>query len=1795
MMTMSAKAFFIPPGPLTPTIDAGNDAIFFLNSATAQLQNVTAQMSAYVQTVNQQAKAMLSSYVGKFSGFMGGIFKKPEKQALPGTKEIKESSVADIHDVASVQEAIYKMFLQYPVDCNDTSEPDNANICNEYKKMATEFYQDTVIEVYTTVREMEKSFDLFEQSINELEEALQKGGQQGSEDNGDENGVWKNAYNAYETMNSILKVIEEIEAMRAQYVAAQAIGSRAVQPSIPSKKKEKGAALFLDEPVKMAQGKVMQSSSLHFAAMATTKGTSALEAQEMEQMSIEEGAITQENPKSPKAAGSQIKGEELESELEIEEDFSTEEDAFIGEKDEGKPETLKGALTQQAQAANQISNMEPKAAISTLGNTTEPMLMETSIPTRQISVSNTPASSKTVKSPEQINTKTSGRNISSPSINKAQTLPKTKDFENVSAPTTVAKSEEAFFESEEQEDAETDFKKTDKASLSNLTTQRYTDSVNSTRNDIVEKEAMEEDEEESKNKIRRDPSMFAPAPESGLISPYAESEKDMKLLEKISEAYNVLSEALEIHNQIKSLDGLQSVYDGYNKAVRIHAKALENLKTIEQCAINYYGYMYENPRNVWNGNLDESQLTNQEERKGISGWAVKAYNLAKAEDTGVVLETDDISELNVDMGDVDSSDLSKMDKLEESISTDSGGFKDAAKEAKVNASMKETDRLAWNIGYEAARLLVQDQASNGKNGKWGTAKVLYPVWNDVKAYYNQYLDGKYDRILKRLSMVDTNAVALELASKLNAVTGTAEEREENEQKIAQLKTKIEEDKSEIVTNIESLVTAKKERLDGVYQEKEEKLAILQKRRENVEHQLNSVQADLDELNMDLQDSNEQKLEAQETIAAMEALIETITKREQDLPSIEIMETTEKEYQKDLNAFLFDQNNILNSGYTRKETIGYAQLSFIERLKKAAGLISDEPKEATAQENHSKTETASNTQKGSEISEKEADTENEETDSEKQAIQDEEDEKNSSTKSEEVGKKGTKGRAAFSMPEELSEENTLALGEEENVSEEQEENLKNNGIPSAVGKSAGANGVSVSSSQNLNSVSSGKINMNAPSVPSRATFAGPNKGTMLQNAATLSAQQIKQNISTPSTIQEDRAKDMVIEPESSIVMPQYLSADRMTEKEPPALKADIRTYVEEVETLKTIDYEESESMIVAKATLVENQQKVLELSAKINGLKEKINNLTETQLSLKKTLEKDIPNQEKEINEQYVSEVQEITAQYDSQIEKAEENYVDELLKISNIDLVDYAQGKISLSHDLKEILGNANGLVNDARGTAEQLVNDIRSKMDELGDDLYSPQSHGTIVEYHKQLMDYLKQLPENELISFGETINRFKSYAGILNLVRSVFQSYIVEDACKDDYCYQPDTRYFVSNNGKREDFMAPKSITENLLPSVRETVFFDAEDYENIPKNRNGNITREGIIQNLSYVPEIWKLILKSPAFVEKDIDLSAVIKPSPDKFVAGGIYPCWKDDKKGDKKYLVTSDGDKYIVYGASSGSSAEDRQKHAELLNLGYRDCGDDIEISGKRYLTVKNVADDLKGSAESKSYFDFKEPTSESELGYLFDYDNGLKYNQVADKILSELIKNNEKGNSKEEQKIVLHEQSLLDKSQIGEFLRAIDFEQESRQNQSELLVELETAKQALMELLERAGLKPNNGFDLSNEKDYDLARNALLRYRNKLLSSAINLAKPLQGNKNEIIEERMVKINNIIGALQKDSEVYVNLGDMSSNNAELEEAIKSEKVNQKVASKHQKEAEEAFEKQLKQMGNVYCAELAGNM
>lgn len=1358
MHVMPVSAFLIPPppGPVSPTVDPGTDPMMILNSVTKQFQTVQAQASAYMQQLNQQAKAMFSNYVGKYKGFAGGIFKKKQKQDMPGSKKIQESKIANIQDPASVQEAMYTLFFEYPADCDAVSSSSSGKtprqMCDEYQIKASEFHQDTLIELYTAVRELEKQLPTLKQSVSDLENDLQSGNN-GAEDPNDENGAWKNAYNAYETMNSILKIIEEVSAMRAQYIAAQAIGNRLVYPKTPKADGDESASLnekyFAEPALRMASASVKNTERLAFG---------------------------------------------------------------------------------------QVSQVLKKGAVSLVA-----------------------------------------------------------------------------------------------------------------------------------------------APASKLDNPFGSADQ-MGALQNINDAYDNLQQAVVYHNQTKTLEGTRALYDMYNKAVKLHNKAVERLKASEKCAVRYMSDYYNDPQKAWDGGLMGGNVTNHDFRKGISGWALQAYNQAKSEETELVSNDDyddsfiDTSNVKGGLGDIDSmaADLQKSGRT---------GLKDAGKQDQIAEDAKLSELLPWNVGAKSAAMLAEKQSS------WGSVKKKFPLWSDLRGFYDQYLDGKYDNIKTRLNDVNVNNTIIKVARALNSSITNATEKQNNLSGLNKLEQRLNNESlhSDIVDTVRQ---QHKAALDQALAQKNTTLKQLQSRQASYETQLSSLGNQLASMNSELQNVNDKLVEKDESVATLKKQMKTILKRENDIDDAVSHKLIYEEYEQVIAPEISVekvQDKELNVGtFSKKTSLFGAQLS----------------------------------------------------------------------------------------------------------------RMSTRGIVEPVQE----------------------------------------KGTYTQV----------------------RTQDVVIE------------------------------------------HELSDGYNLKAYQLKEHENERLALQAQQSSLQSRIKS-GESSIEKIKTQLSDVKTKLAAVESDYAANVSRINAEYKIKTEEAMQQHEETVKKEQNIDLADYFMrhiGRPSALADgtpapfsLIEILNQATDLTHDARSTAEQLVNNARRRIENMGDEAYSASGHQQIAAIHQQLIKDLREIPVNELAGYSAALANYRNYTSIMQPLSRIYQTFIVGSACIKDSCLAADTEYYVSVNGKDRDFKTPKAAPFEYLPPVREVLYFDYEDYDSLFKKHAAAgyyIPREEFLNYLNkymlHVPQVWKYILKQPAFVEKDIDLQTLLNQGGETrvFSRGGIYPC-----NYNGKYVVDAVNGDYEIYYDNPAVEAEHKPS---VGSFNLPNCTNlDISRDKHFYFTVKNVSEDISGGASGKDITQFRRTVSASELGTLLDGGTGgLKLRELPAKAFKNLSDEREKQSGNGSLFLTLADIGSLKHNQIQDFLQAADMEQSTAQNMIEMKVELESAKKTLYDMFEQIGFVPTADFDLSKTSDYNLARNTLLREKNKLVNAAKGRLSEIHSN-NEVVEERLNKMKRLSAALDKDADAYTMLSELSEANAELDEQIKSEKTNREVSGRYDKQADDDFERELKANVNPYCA------
>ena len=89
--------------------------------------------------------------------------------------------------------------------------------------------------------------------------------------------------------------------------------------------------------------------------------------------------------------------------------------------------------------------------------------------------------------------------------------------------------------------------------------------------------------------------------------------------------------------------------------------------------------------------------------------------------------------------------------------------------------------LFWQIGAEASKMLAADPSA------WGAPRssLAFPIWQDVKSYYGQYLENKYANIKAYLQSFNTADVLAVIAEQLRGNERDASEslQQQNARKV----------------------------------------------------------------------------------------------------------------------------------------------------------------------------------------------------------------------------------------------------------------------------------------------------------------------------------------------------------------------------------------------------------------------------------------------------------------------------------------------------------------------------------------------------------------------------------------------------------------------------------------------------------------------------------------------------------------------------------------------------------------------------------------------------------------------------------------------------------------------------------------------------------------------------------------------------------------------------------------------------------------------------------------------------
>lgn len=241
-LSASLAVGFVPPLPPEPTADFWSDAMAYVEYGGAWATAASSEASRIQSEVMNAAKGVSDL---KDFDLKGMLFnKEKDKSNVATARTIKKSKIADITNEDSVAEAFRTLFLTYPDEAMFKKFPGAEEVVKQaYREKAVEFSNDTMIEMYIAVRQIDERMKQLKAEFDALSNCYVKGSGgsssscQGASATDEEIGIWSNYYKLNTIYDSMLKLTQELTALKAQYEVAQAIRS-GIEPVMPEEENE---------------------------------------------------------------------------------------------------------------------------------------------------------------------------------------------------------------------------------------------------------------------------------------------------------------------------------------------------------------------------------------------------------------------------------------------------------------------------------------------------------------------------------------------------------------------------------------------------------------------------------------------------------------------------------------------------------------------------------------------------------------------------------------------------------------------------------------------------------------------------------------------------------------------------------------------------------------------------------------------------------------------------------------------------------------------------------------------------------------------------------------------------------------------------------------------------------------------------------------------------------------------------------------------------------------------------------------------------------------------------------------------------------------------------------------------------------------------------------------------------------------------------------------------------------------------------------------------------------------------
>ncbi len=678
----------------------------FLGDAAASITPIFEQ----IQTKADEAIKFVKEKVTALKASIGSYFGKRKNAAekVPGTRKFAESSV-DIYDPTAVQAAFNELFLQYPSD--------DPRINKLYENEAAEFYYDTLIEIQTASQRLEEELNNLRSEIDTFSKdaVAPSGGSAGSVSSEDENGNYYNLYLAHKKFNDVLKITEEVMALYSQYYVARAIYRKTILPAPYEKDSEDTSSDTLSSSQyfhsKIAFAQYVSAGMSNSAAKAPSTSATATKV----------GAVA----KAPSASAMVTKAGAV-----------------------AKAPSASATATK----AGTVAKAPSASATATKAGTVAKAPSASATATKAGAVAKAPSASATA--------------TKAGTVAKAQSASAT--VTKAGAVARVQNGDIGIISKPDEEEATVQTKEFQPFVSTKQVPLRQVSATQSQKQTLEEKDILTaaEDKDDNKKVVSKGKVSFsvpaAPTPQPLMSG----SKEQFEALQHISEAQKYLNSAIEVHNLVKQLPEYRKLFQQYEMYKKLHEKAQQAVADSDKCVIQYLGRHYAQPEKVWYGSTRiPTDPTDYDNRTGLSGWAISAFQVANA-DKSAGLDTDSFS--TIDLGyNAGNTSVSEIDKIQEQVSKidSSSALAAPSQEESFSESTREVELIVWQIGAQAAKILAEDQYAS--DSLYGRAENPYPLWQDQKSFYNQYIDGKYENMKNYIRQLDLTEVALRIAEIIN--------------------------------------------------------------------------------------------------------------------------------------------------------------------------------------------------------------------------------------------------------------------------------------------------------------------------------------------------------------------------------------------------------------------------------------------------------------------------------------------------------------------------------------------------------------------------------------------------------------------------------------------------------------------------------------------------------------------------------------------------------------------------------------------------------------------------------------------------------------------------------------------------------------------------------------------------------------------------------------------------------------------------------------------------------------------